>query len=461
MTLSIQFLGAAGTVTGSKFLLDDGKYKVLVDCGLFQGVKELRLRNWQRLPVAAKDIDAIVLTHAHLDHSGYLPLLGRHGYSRAIFASAPTRDLARLLLADSAHIQEEDAEYANKKGFSKHRPAEPLYTAEDAARVMRLFMPVPSAKWIEILPGWKLRLQSSGHILGSTFVEIETAGQRVVFSGDLGRTHPLTLPPPSRIARADTLIVESTYGDRIHPGALALDELERVINRTVLRGGLLLIPSFAVGRTQDVLYLLSELRRHHRIPGLPIYLDSPLGIHATEVLASHPSWHRLSESEVNRIYDITTIVKTRAESKALLHLKESAIILAGSGMVTGGRILHHLEKRLPDSRNTVLLSGFQAAGTRGRLLRDGATELKMHGRYVPVHAEIVSLDGLSAHADQSEIVAWLREFTQAPARTFIVHGEPQASDALRLKIRDTLGWDAHVPAALESFDLLPAGRASA
>ena len=446
MGVTIQFLGAAGTVTGSRFLVSDGRHRVLVDCGLFQGLKELRLRNWEPFPFDSRSIDAVVLTHAHLDHCGGLPLLVRQGFRGQVLATSPTRDLAELILLDSAHLHEEDAEVVNRRGYSRHSPARPLFTVPEAQEAMKHFRPTPADHWIEMLPGWRLRFQKSGHILGSAFIELEVRGRLLVFSGDLGRQHPLTLAPPARLKAADYLVLESTYGDRQHPSTDVADELASIITETAAAGGQLLIPTFAVGRTQDLLYLLSMLRKRAGFPQAPVFLDTPLGTRATEVFHQHVAWQRLGADELSAMSEVATVIKSQQQSLDLIHRHEPAIVLAGSGMITGGRILKHLEARLADPRNTVLLVGFQAAGTRGRQLEEGATELKMFGRYVAVAARVPKISGLSAHADQGEILRWLDGFEggRHPRRTFLVHGEPHAADALRVKIRDSLGWRVEV-----------------
>ncbi len=449
MVPSIQFLGGAGTVTGSKFLVRACSQKILVDCGLFQGVKGLRLQNWEKLPIDPAGIDCVILTHAHLDHTGYLPLFVRNGFKGKVYCTAPTRELAKIILVDSAHIQEEDAEYANKAGFSKHSPAKPLYTSADVLKALKLISPVDPDKWTKISDDVKFRFSASGHILGSAFVELNCGGTRVVFSGDLGRQKPLMLHPPSQVTSADYLVLESTYGDRVHGSEPPMAVLKRVVNETVARNGHLIIPSFAVGRVQDVLYLISKLKRQKLIPEIPVYLDSPMGIHATEVLLDYPEWHKLGAKEVKEFCQDVVMVRSQQQSNELLRSKKSTIVIAGSGMVSGGRVLQHLENRLPDARNTVLLVGYQAAGTRGALLRQGAQELKMFGRYVPVKARVEELSALSAHADQREILEWLKGFRAPPKMTFIVHGEPQAADALRVRLRDSLNWFAEIPAQFE------------
>lgn len=451
--LSIQFLGAAGTVTGSRHLIEAGGKRFLIDCGLFQGLKELRLQNRAPFPVDPASIKSVILTHAHLDHSGYLPLLHKNGFHGKVFATEPTRDLARILLADAARIEEDDADYANRKGYSKHHPAAPLFTVEDARKACRLIEPVELDSCREISPGVKIRFTSSGHILGSALVELETEGRLLVFSGDLGRNEPILLKKKAEMERADYLILESTYGDRLHSSEPVKHALAQAVIDTVSRGGHLLIPSFAVGRTQDLLLLFSQLRKESRISDVPIYLDSPLAKGATELYQKYPEWLAKRWESMQALSETATIVETSQESKALLGARGSTVVIAGSGMITGGRILHHLAHRLGDSRNMVLLSGFQAAGTRGRLLQDGASELKMHGRFFQVRAEVRNLSGLSAHADQCELLSWIGSFKKAPAKTFIVHGEPQAADALRVKIQDTLNWDAAVARPLEKVEL--------
>lgn len=453
--MRLKFLGGVQTVTGSKTVVEIGGLKLLVDCGLFQGLKELRLKNREALPVDPKTLNAIILTHAHLDHSGYLPVLVKAGYQGKIYCSAPTRELARLILLDSAKILMEDAEFANERGFSRHHPALPLYDQKDVERTLTHFQSVPTGKWRSLGPSVNFRLQPSGHILGSTFVELLAGDNRIVFSGDLGRSHPVLYEPPEKIAAADYLVIESTYGDRNHldSSGAALANLGRMIRDTIARGGQVIIPSFSVGRVQEILFMLSRLRKSGELPDVPIYLDSPMGIAATRIFTEFPEWHRLERAEVDRLCEMTIAVESRTESIRIMREAAPAVIIAGSGMVTGGRVLHHLTARIEDPNSTVVLVGFQAAGTRGRLLRDGVGELKMHGRYFPVKCRIENLEGLSAHADQNELIAWLKEFRVAPKKVFINHGEPQASDVLRMKIFDTLGWECVVPRLDEAFTL--------
>jgi metallo-beta-lactamase family protein len=452
MNLTLQFLGASGTVTGSKFLVSDGTKNVMIDCGLFQGLKELRLRNWSPIPIAASSIDAVIVTHAHLDHTGYLPILYKNGFSNPIYCTPPTRDLTKIILEDAAYLQEEEAENANRLGYSKHSPAEPLFRARDAKECLRFFKTIPEDQWAEISPGWKLRLRNSGHILGSAIVELQVAGKTLVFSGDLGRAQPLFLRKPFAIEEADILILESTYGDRFHSNGSPVEELAKITNRTIAKKGHLIIPSFAIGRTQDLLYLFSILKKEKKIPNIPIYLDSPLGINATEIYHDHSKWHSLKENEIEMFRDAVILVKSKQQSAELLRKRTSSIVIAGSGMAAGGRVLQHLAQRLPEEKNTVLLVGFQALGTRGRLLKEGASEVKIYGEYIPVRAEITEIPLLSAHADQREILGWLRQFKEPPQKTFIVHGEPQASDVLRVRIKDSLGWNCEIPRYLGTYD---------
>lgn len=451
--LNIKFLGAAGTVTGSRHLLEWDK-KVLVDCGLFQGLKELRMQNRAPFIVNPESIDAVIITHAHLDHIGYLPVLFKNGFQGKVYCTAPTKELAKILLLDAAHIEEEDADFANKKKYSKHNPALPLFTTQDVYQVLNNFHVLEMQTAVEIFPDTKLTFHNSGHIVGSALVQLEIEGRNVLFSGDLGRCKPLILEPKSPIIETNFLILESTYGDRLHEDKSIFDSFAKIILDTLAKRGQLLIPSFAVGRTQDLLYLLLKLKEQSKIPNIPIYLDSPLATEATEIFLRHPDWNHLSSEELRSLSNIATVIKSRQQSKDLLQTKNSSIVIAGSGMVTGGRILHHLAHRIHDPKNTVLLVGYQAPGTRGRLLQDGASEIKMHGEYFQVKAEIKELSGLSAHADQLETIEWLKGAKNAPQKTFIVHGEPQAADALRLKIEDVLGWSCVIPKQGESFSLV-------
>jgi len=453
MSARITFLGGVGTVTGSKYLLENERTRVLVDCGLFQGYKNLRLRNWAALPVDPRRIDAVVLTHAHLDHSGYLPLLIKNGFKGPVICTHSTRDLCNILLPDSGYLQEKDAEFANKRGFSKHRPALPLYTRKDAERAMRAFDATPFAKSRQISPDLRVIFHPAGHILGAAIVELDWRGLRLIFSGDLGRFNSATMLDPTPIAQADYLVVESTYGDRAHNGDDPEVELEQVINRTLERGGTVLIPAFAVGRAQTLLYHLQRLRESNRIPAAPIYLDSPMAIDASELFCKHSRDHKLSADQCRALAGVARYVRDVEESQALNGDRTPKIVISASGMATGGRVLHHLRHLVTDARNTILFAGFQAGGTRGASLVSGAKEIKMHGQYLPVRAEVADLEMLSAHADANEIMTWLRNFKQPPRETFITHGEPAAAEALRRRITKELEWNCRAPEHQESVAL--------
>lgn len=449
--MKIRFWGATETVTGSKYCLESGGQKILVDCGLFQGLKDLRLRNWEPFPVSPADIDAVILTHAHLDHSGYIPKLVKDGFRGPIYCSDATYDLCKILLPDSGRIQEDDAERANRYAYSKHDPALALYTAEEAEESLAQFHPLPFAKTHAIKGGvFSFSLHRAGHILGAAFVRIDTDEKTsLLFSGDIGRSNDPIMKPPVDILPADYMVVESTYGDRLHDATDPADELESVINRTLARGGTLVIPAFAVGRAQSLLYYIYLLKEQNRIPrAVPVYLDSPMSVSATELLHKHGNDHRLSRDVCRGVCETATYVRTREQSKALndKHNGVPKIIISASGMATGGRVLHHLTHYMGDRRNTVLLAGYQAAGTRGDRLARGETSIKIHGKFWDVQAEIVKMDSMSAHGDYQDILAWLRGASQHPPhRIFITHGEPEAARSLRDKITTELGWEAEVP----------------
>ena len=460
---TLQFLGAAGCVTGSRFILESGNDRVLVDCGLFQGTKELRLRNWSPFPVSPPSLKHVVLTHAHLDHSGYLPKLVKEGFRGTIFATPATVDLCGVLLPDSGHIQEADARFANKQGFSKHKPALPLYTEVEAFETLQFLKPVPYGRTERISPGLSFSFQPAGHIFGSGFIRMKVDDARepleILFSGDLGRYGQPITHDPTPVESADYLLVESTYGDRLHESTDAKEELASIVRDTSGRGGALLIPSFAVGRTQELLYLLRELEDASRIPTLPVYVDSPMAIDATRILMKYPDEHDVDMSREQKAgadplnCREVNFVRSAELSKTLNGLRYPMIVIASSGMATGGRILHHLAHRLPDSRNTVLFVGYQAEGTRGRSLLQGARQVKIHGGMVDVRAEIRMLGQFSAHADYSEILRWLGNFKRAPKGAFIVHGEPEPRRALREMIVREFGWQVTLPEHLEKCDL--------
>ena len=459
----LTFLGATGTVTGSRFVLETNGQKMLIDCGLFQGLKKNRLKNWDPFPVPPSEINRVFLTHAHIDHSGYLPRFCKYGFSGKIHCTTATHALCEIMLRDSAHIQEEDAFWANKKGFSKHSPALPLYTGEDAEKALSHFE--PSHYGQDIFPTEKVRVKfkDAGHILGSSFIDIKTTlgnqKRRIVFSGDLGRPVRPILRDPVQAFEVDYLILESTYGDRLHGDKAPEEELARIINESVKRGGALVVPSFAVGRTQELLFSIRELEEKGRIPVLPVYVDSPMAINATEVFEKRKGDYNLKAKvlELNGKHILRPkeirVCKDREESKAINQENSGAIIISASGMVTGGRILHHLAYRLPRPQDTVLFIGYQGEGTRGRTIADGKPVVKIHGEKVPVRAKIENISGFSAHADYNEILAWLMGFNRPPLKTFIVHGEPNASESLAKKIRDKLGWKVVIPQYQESFEI--------
>jgi metallo-beta-lactamase family protein len=449
-SLELTFLGANGTVTGSKHLLTAGKARVLVDCGLFQGYKQLRLRNWDAPPV--RDPDAVVLTHAHLDHSGYLPRLVRAGFRGPVYCTSATAALCELLLRDSAYLQELDASFANKKGFSKHQPAEPLYTVEDAEAALELLRTVDFGARFDLPGGLTGSFTRAGHILGAGCLLVDDGARKVLFSGDLGREQDPMMEPPQPRPHADVVVMESTYGGRQHDGDDPCEALEAVIKRVVARGGTIVIPAFAVGRTQALLLLLYQLRRANKLPDVPIYVDSPMAIATTGIYAAHPRDHRLSPELCKAAFAVAEYVRDAEGSKELDRRGGPAIIISAAGMATGGRVVHHLKRFAPDPANAIILAGFQAAGTRGAALAGGIDKLKIHGRYVPVGAEVIQLDMLSAHADQDELLGWL-EHGDAPRCTYLVHGEPGASDALRHDIEEQLRWNVRVPDYRETVDI--------
>lgn len=451
--MKLQFLGATGTVTGSKFLVRSGKHQILVDCGLFQGWKDLRLRNWQPLPVRARDISAVVLSHAHIDHSGYIPLLVKQGFRGPVFATPATRDLCRIMLPDSGGLQEEEAAYMNRHQLGKHSPTLALYTREDAVRSLDRFETVPFRRRFEAAPGLTAMLSRTGHMPGASAVHLQDETASLLFSGDLGRSDDLLHRPPEAMPGADHLVVESTYGDRLHVETDPMEELAAVINRTAARGGTLVIPAFAVGRAQTLLLAIHRLKERGAIHHLPVFLNSPMAAEATAVYRRHHKELRISPDECEALAHTAQIVRTPDESRELNARKGPMVIIAGSGMATGGRVVHHIKAFAPHKRNTILLVGFQAGGTRGARLAAGESSVRIHGEDVPVRCEVAKIDALSAHADAAGIEAWLRTAPRAPRRTFITHGEPAAADALRLRIERGLGWNAYAPYYLESCEL--------
>lgn len=461
-THTITFLGGVESVTGSRFLLETGKYKLLVEAGMFQGLKELREKNWEPFPVNPADINAIIVTHAHLDHSGYLPRLVRDGFNGKIYLTHDTGKLVEIVLRDSARIQMEDAKYAEKKGYSKHKKPEALYDIADATKTVSKFESVDFHKSLEIAPNISVIFHRSGHILGSSIVEINLAGKRIVFSGDLGRPqHPLLNPPDSLMAGAiDAVIMESTYGDRKHEDTLHL--LEATINKCVQRNGSVLIPAFAVDRTEIILMILKRLVAESKIPNLPVFVDSPmalasLGIYKTAIQngSADIKPELINNSKFDDPFNPGNLrgAESVEQSKALNDPINSCIIISASGMGSGGRVVHHLENMLPHPEHAVVLIGYQAEGTRGRALVDGAKTVKMHGNSVSVLAEIVQIEGLSVHADADEVCTWLSTSTSPPANTFVVHGEPAASAAMAEKINRELGWSTTIPRLGQKFFL--------
>ncbi len=446
MSVTITFLGGADTVTGSKYLITHDKRRLLIDCGLFQGVKQLRLRNWAQLPVAPAQIDAVALTHAHLDHSGYLPLLVRDGFGGKVYATPATRDLCKILLPDSGYLQEEDASFANRHGFSRHAPAKPLYTHNDAVASLKHIKATAFDRTVSPIPGWRITFQPAGHILGAASVLVEVAGRRILFSGDLGRSDDLIMQPPANAPIADTVLIESTYGDREHPQDDLLAELGPLLKKVAARGGVAVVPVFAVGRAQALLHAIDLLKSRRAIPRtIPVFLDSPMAVHATHLFEQHLGLHRLTAKQSLALTRSATMVAGTDASKALASRHGPMVILSASGMATGGRVLHHLAQYLGDERNMVILTGFQAPGTRGASLAGGAATVRIHGRDIPVRAQVAQLQAASAHADARQLVAWLRSMPQAPGQVYVVHGERNASDALRRRIQHELGWRAVVP----------------
>jgi metallo-beta-lactamase family protein len=446
MSVNITFLGGTGTVTGSKYLVQHDGKKLLVDCGLFQGYKQLRLRNWNPMPIEATDVDAVLLTHAHLDHSGYLPLLYRQGYRGHVHATPATCDLCAILLPDSGHIQEEDAAFLNRHGYTKHEPAMPLYGKHDALQSLQLLKPEREGISFAPLPGWKATFSHAGHILGAASILLEVAGRRILFSGDLGRPDDLIMKQPDLPPAADTVLIESTYGNREHPQENVLIELAVALKRVAARGGVAVVPVFAVGRAQALLHAIAQLKERGEIPhGLPIFLDSPMAVHTTELMPRHPDAHRLDAQALNTLKHSATMIETPEQSKALAKHHGPMVILSASGMATGGRVLHHLAHYLPDHRNMVILTGYQAPGTRGATLASGNGLVRIHGQDVAVNAEVVQLQSSSAHADASQLLDWLKHMPQAPDQVYVVHGEPESSDALRQRIERELKWRVVVP----------------
>lgn len=456
--MKISFLGAARHVAGSRFLVEESGRRILIDCGLFQGQREWKERNWEPFPVDPSSIHAVILTHAHIDHTGYLPRLVKMGYTGPIYCTPATIELLGLMLPDSAHLQEEDAEFANREKYTKHEPALPLYTLDDANNALQLLRPVDFYTKYELAQGLEFTFLRAGHILGSAMVQMASNGRTVVFSGDVGRPSQYITKKPDDLQDADVLVLESTYGNRLHQRIDVLERLKEIIKRTVAGGGSVLVPAFAIGRTQELLYLLRVLEERHEVPQIPVYIDSPMAIHALPIY-DHNHIDFSKDLEALSRKDPTPFIchhihalQTVQESMTLNKTTYPCVIISSSGMATGGRILHHLKRRISDHRNTVLFIGFQAEGTKGRYLVDGTKEVKIHGHSFPVRAHIEYFDALSCHADYEEMLDWLSSLKKAPKKVYLVHGEEQASLSLAQKIKDRFGWDTHVPQYLESVE---------
>lgn len=451
--MKLTFLGAAGTVTGSKYLLTTKKHQFLVDCGLFQGLKQLRERNWKNLPVAPETIDAVFLTHAHIDHSGYIPRLIKNGFHGPVYCSEGSFELLKILLPDSGYLQEEEARYANRKGYSKHNPALPLYTRKEAEVALLNFEPIPFNKPVRINSDVTLTLSRAGHILGASCILLEAASRRIIFSGDVGRYHDLIMRPPEPVADADYLIIESTYGDRDHENEDVWQRLADIINEAARNNGTIVIPAFAVGRAQHILRIVHELREQQRIPNIKTFLDSPMAINSTELYAAYHDEHRLTAKECEESFGFAHLARTPEESRAVNHISPPKIIISASGMASGGRVLHHLTQYLPYENNVVVLVGFQAAGTRGRALLDGATEIKIFGDYYRVVAKVENITGLSAHADRAELVRFINESALKNPRVFVTHGEKNSAEAFAQLLRDTFHFRVDVPKDGDEIEL--------
>ncbi len=443
--MELSFLGATHTVTGSKYYLEADHQKIFIDCGLFQGLKELRLRNWNPLPIQPNELDHVILTHAHIDHSGYFPLLCKSGFRGEAWCTPGTKELCSVLLPDSGYLQEEEANYANKHGYSKHRPARPLYTLNDAMEALKQLHAQPFEKKIAISPETSIEFLHAGHIIGASMVCVHHREQTLMFSGDLGRPNDGVMLAPSIPKHADVLVLEATYGDRLHPSTHPRVELANIINRTVERGGVVIIPAFAVGRAQSLLYYLYELKQANKIPNVPVYLDSPMAESATEIFRRYPNEHRLKENIVKNMCQAVTYVKTSEESQALDEKKSPMIIISASGMVTGGRVLHHVKHFATDPKNTILFSGYQAAGTRGQRILSGEKEIKLLGETITIQAEVTALDNLSAHSDANETMSWLKQFPHKPKHIFLTHAETDSATALKTRIENELHIKCTIP----------------
>lgn len=452
-SVKIKFLGAAGTVTGSKFYVDTGDLKLLVDCGLFQGLKELREKNWEDLPIPVAELDHVLLTHGHLDHTGYLPRLLQQGFKGDILGTGPSLAIAEIILEDTAKIQEEEAEKANKEGYTKHEPALPLYTEKEAEQTLKYFKTIEKDEWIELSPEVKFRLKSAGHILGACFIELDIREKIYLFSGDLGRREDLLLTAPKKPEWADYLFLESTYGNRLHPQEDVEEILSRNITETIHNRGILLIPSFAVERLQLLCFLLWRLFKKNRAPEIPVFIDSPMGIDVTRLFDWFPEEHKIPGSELKNIKERFELVSSFKRTWEIIDMKVPRIVIAGSGMLSGGRILTYLQQFIDNPDTNLILTGFQAEGTRGRQIEEGAYEIKIRGKYYPIKAKIEKLNSLSAHADQAELVDWCRSIKNIPEEVFLIHGEKQAADALRVKLNTEFKWKVSIPSLNDEIEL--------
>ncbi|CCD08943.1 putative mRNA Cleavage and polyadenylation specificity factor [Legionella pneumophila subsp. pneumophila] len=453
--MKLTFLGATETVTGSKYLLTVGSKKILIDCGLFQGYKELRLRNWAPLPIDPHDIDAVIITHAHIDHTGYLPLLVKNGFRGKIYATPGTKALCSILLPDSGHLQEEEARLANKYGFSKHQPALPLYSEKEARTALQYFETIDFDTPHSVFQEFSFEYHRAGHIVGAAMVKIKTPKASIVFTGDIGRPYDPVMKAPSAIEETDYLVMESTYGDRLHDATDPLPQMAQVINQTVKRGGSVIIPAFAVGRAQSLLYFIYELKQQGAIPkDIPVFLDSPMAIDATHLLCTYKEDHHLTAEQCRGLCHVATYVNTPEESKEIDRHHMPQIIIAASGMAQGGRILHHLKAFAPDPKSTLLFTGFQAGGTRGARIVNGERQVKIHGSLIPIQAQVVVMSSTSAHADYLELLEWLKHLTKQPKKVFITHGEPHSAQSLKEKIEKQFGFSCTIPSYQQTEDLL-------
>jgi metallo-beta-lactamase family protein len=443
--VKITFLGASSVVTGSKFLIETAEQTILIDCGMFQGLKELRILNWEPLATNGAAIDLILLTHAHLDHVGYLPRLIKQGFTGKILGTAPTLAIAEIILKDSAKIQEEEAKKANEEHYTKHHPALPFYTLEDAENAIKLFENVEVDGWYSLSENSKYRMQYNGHIIGAVFIELDLYGKRFVFSGDIGRRNDYLLYDPKTPEWADFLFVESTYGNKLHPKEDLETIISDIIKEIIHQKGNLIIPSFAVERLQTLMFILWQLYKKNKIPNIPIFIDSPMGNNVLGVFNEFPNWHKLSSEEYNAMCNHFNIIQSYKETWQVIDDKRPKIVIAGSGMITGGRVLTYLQQLIDEPTTTVLLVGYQAEGTRGRQLQNGAHEIRFYGKYYPVNATIKSIESLSAHADQHDLIHWMSAIKNIPEKVYLIHGEPLALDAFRVKIKDTYKWNVHIP----------------